>query len=204
MIQWKLKTNGKLFHSGLPHKALNPIEFAMDVVAELQKRFYVDFPRHDREAEYNYTTQSTIKPTQIHSKPGSINQIPPDCVVEGDIRLTPFYDVADVRVAMERYVADINANPEALVNGAVRGPHSHYVLPDEGRQATVELTWTFEGENGIACNISSPGHKALLDATKDVLGSVLPYSIGGSLPLVRDLQEKGFDVQIAGYGFSSR
>lgn len=53
-------------------------------------------------------------------------------------------------------------------------------------------------------NIDSPGHSALKEATKDVLGDVVPYSIGGSLPLVRELQEQGFDVQISGYGLSSR
>ena len=31
-----------------------------------------------------------------------------------------------------------------------------------------------------------------------------PFAIGGSLPLVRSLQDSGYDVQISGYGFSSR
>jgi acetylornithine deacetylase/succinyl-diaminopimelate desuccinylase-like protein len=30
-----------------------------------------------------------------------------------------------------------------------------------------------------------------------------PYSMTGSLPLVRDLQRKGFDVQITGFGRST-
>lgn len=204
MIQWKLKVTGKLFHSGLPHKGINAIEMAMDVVSYLQESFFRDFPRLPQEDEYNFTTQSTIKPTQMRSSTGSINQIPPECIVEGDIRLCPFYDVARVRQAIEGYVATINANPEILVKGAVRGPHSHYSLPDEDRNGVVELTWTFEGENGIACNIKSPGHKALRAATEAVVGAAKPYSIGGSLPLVCELQQKGFDVQIAGYGLSSR
>ena len=28
----------------------------------------------------------------------------------------------------------------------------------------------------------------------------MPYAIGGSLPLVRDMQRKGFDVQLTGFG----
>ena len=33
-----------------------------------------------------------------------------------------------------------------------------------------------------------------------MLGSVAPYSIGGSLPLVRDLKRGGFDIQMTGFG----
>jgi len=36
-----------------------------------------------------------------------------------------------------------------------------------------------------------------------VRGEAKPYSIGGSLPLVRDLQRGGFDVQITGFGLLS-
>jgi acetylornithine deacetylase len=41
---------GKLFHSGLPHKSVNPIELAMDAVGEIQRRFYQDFAPHPEEA----------------------------------------------------------------------------------------------------------------------------------------------------------
>ena len=40
---------GKLFHSGLPHKSINPIELAMDAVSEMQQRFYIDFGPHPGE-----------------------------------------------------------------------------------------------------------------------------------------------------------
>jgi acetylornithine deacetylase len=43
---------GKLFHSGLPHKSINPLELLMDAVLEIQKRFYRDFPAHPLEAKY--------------------------------------------------------------------------------------------------------------------------------------------------------
>jgi acetylornithine deacetylase len=52
--------------------------------------------------------------------------------------------------------------------------------------------------------LSLLGYKALVGATESLLGEAKPYSIGGSLPLIRELQEDGFDVQIAGYGISSR
>ena len=43
-LQWHLKANGRLFHSGLPHRGINSLELAMEAVAEIQKRFYKDFP----------------------------------------------------------------------------------------------------------------------------------------------------------------
>jgi acetylornithine deacetylase len=56
---------------------------------------------------------------------------------------------------------------------------------------------------GIACNIDSPAFKHLDSSTAEVLGESKPYSITGSLPLVGDLQEAGFDIQVCGYGHSS-
>jgi len=82
--------------------------------------------------------------------------------------------------------------------------------------------------NGVACNLESRGFKALCKATEEIVGHVEPYSITGSLPLIRELQvwkslmyrftflalspwtkakailkllqDEGFDVQTAGYG----
>ena len=52
-----------------------------------------------------------MKPTQISCTPGSLNQLPPECTVQGDIRITPFYNVHDVTARINEYVAEINANP---------------------------------------------------------------------------------------------
>lgn len=202
--QWRLKAVGKLFHSGLPHKGINSIEMAMDAMNTIQRRFYADFPRHPMEDVYNYATPSTMKPTQIRCTPGALNQLPPESFIEGDIRLAPFYDIKKVRAAIDGYVADINADPASLSKEGEHGAHAKYVLADEDRQGRVELTWLGDGENGIACNINSVGYAALLGATESVLGKCTPYAIGGSLPLVRELQDSGYDVQISGYGFSSR
>jgi len=46
---------------------------------------------------YGFATSSTLKPTQWSVPAGSINQIPGQAVVCGDIRVTPFYDVYEVR-----------------------------------------------------------------------------------------------------------
>ncbi|CAI5506368.1 unnamed protein product, partial [Closterium sp. Naga37s-1] len=95
MLAWKLKAFGKLFHSGLPHKAINPIELAMTALAEMQTRFYRDFPPHAMEKTYGFATPSTMKPTQWSYPGGSVNQIPGECTVAGDCRITPFYDEAE-------------------------------------------------------------------------------------------------------------
>jgi len=37
---------------------------------------------------------------------------------------------------------------------------------------------------------------ALREATQSVIGECEPYSVTGSLPLVGDMQEAGFDIQV--------
>lgn len=130
-IQWSLQAEGKLFHSGLPHKGMNAIEFAMDAVNYIQSHFYTDFPFHPEEKRYNYVTQSTFKPTQVSCSSGSLNQLPPDCTMQGDARITPFYHVKDVMKRVEEYVAAINADPSIVESPQFHGPHSKYNLPDE-------------------------------------------------------------------------
>ena len=105
---------------------------------------------------------------------------------------------------MKKYVEEINANPNILLAMGKHGSHTSYVLQDEDKKGVLDINWVGEGENGIACNLESSGAKAISMATKEVLGEVKPFAIGGSLPLVRELQDSGYDVQISGYGFSHK
>ncbi|KAM2698103.1 hypothetical protein FF1_037528 [Malus domestica] len=196
MIPWKLHVTGKLFHSGLPHKAINPLELAMEALKEIQLRFYRDFPPHPKEEAYGFATPSTMKPTQWTYPGGGINQIPAECTISGDVRLTPFYNVEDVMEKLQEYVDDINENIEKLES---RGPVSKYVLPDENLRGSLTLSFN-EATSGVACDLNSRGFHVLCKATEEVVGHVKPYSITGSLPLIRELQDEGFDVQTAGYG----
>ncbi|XP_073281644.1 acetylornithine deacetylase-like isoform X1 [Primulina huaijiensis] len=91
MIPWKLHVCGKLFHSGLAHKAINPLELAMEALKEIQSRFYKIFPPHPSESVYGFATPSTMKPTQWNYPWGGINQIPAECTISGDVRLTSCY-----------------------------------------------------------------------------------------------------------------
>ncbi|KAL8244553.1 hypothetical protein R6Q59_010811 [Mikania micrantha] len=196
MIPWKLHVTGKLFHSGLPNKAINPLELAMEALIEIQTSFYKDFPPHPKEAIYGFETPSTMKPTEWSYPGGGINQIPYECTVSGDVRLTPFYNVQDVINKLNEYVEYLNKNIDKI---PTRGPVSKYVLPDENLKGKIEITYD-ETTSGIACDIDSRGFHVLYQATKDAVGSVKPFSITGTLPLVKELQDEGFDVQITGFG----
>lgn len=196
MIPWKLHVTGKLFHSGLPHQAINPLELAMEALKEIQSRFYEDFPPHQKELVYGFATPSTMKPTQFCYPGGGINQIPSECTISGDVRLTPFYNVSDVIKRLQDYVDDLNQNIEKL---DCRGPVSKYVLPEEDLRGRITISFN-EASSGVACNLESRGFKVLCKATEEAVGHVKPYSITGTLPLIRELQDEGFDVQTAGYG----
>ncbi|CAL9780564.1 unnamed protein product [Musa acuminata subsp. burmannicoides] len=191
MIAWRLRATGKLFHSGLPHKAINPLELAMEAFKEIQLRFYRDFPPHPKEEVYGFATPSTMKPTQWSYPGGGINQIPAECTISGDVSVT------DVVKKLEEYVDDINANIEKL---GTRGPVSKYVLPDENLRGRLTITFDEAMTSGVACNLDSRGFHVLCKATEEVVGHVKPYSITGSLPLIRELQDEDFDVQTCGYG----
>jgi len=51
------------------------------------------------------------------------------------------------------------------------------------------LTVTFnEASSGVACDLKSRGFEVLCKATEKVVGHVKPYSITGTLPLIRELK----------------
>ncbi|PIA39925.1 hypothetical protein AQUCO_02600400v1 [Aquilegia coerulea] len=172
-------------------EAINPLELAMEALQEIQLRFYRDFPPHPKEEIYGFATPSTIKPTQWSYPGGGVNQIPGECTISGDV------SIEDVTKKLQEYVDDINANIEKL---GTRGPVSKYVLPDENLRGRLTISYGEAPMTGVACNLDSRGFHVLCKATKDVVGHVKPYSITGSLPLIRELQDEGFDVQTAGYG----
>jgi len=202
-ITWHLTANGHRFHSGLPHKGINAIEMGMEAVSRIQQKFYESFPACEKEREYKFITPSTMKPTQVKCAPGGLNQIPPEATISGDIRLTPFYDVAALKACIEAEVAAINADIESL---PVRGPCSKYVIrPEDGEPIVghLKLEWGDHLLTGIACDLTSPAFKLMCDSIKDVKGVAEPYSLTGSLPLVHDMQSEGFDIQLIGFGLMS-
>lgn len=203
-LQWHLKATGRLFHSGLPHRGINSLELVSEALSILQRKFYEDYPPHPQEEEYKFTTPSTMKPTQVECAKGALNQLPPWTTISGDIRLTPFYDPVEVMRKINGYVDELNQNMETI---PTRGPCSKYTLEGDDidiKRGTLEMTWaddetTVRQMEGIACDLNSAGLQAIKDATTEVKGEAKPYSISGSLPLVRQMQKEGFDIQITGY-----
>jgi acetylornithine deacetylase len=193
-----------LFHSGLPHRGINSLELVSEAMAVIQRRFYEDFPPHEQEQLYKFATPSTMKPTQVECAKGALNQLPPWTTISGDIRLTPFYDPITVMNKVNEYVAELNENMEGI---PTRGPCSKYTLQAgddvDITRGTLEMKWGDDVAGilqmeGIACDLKSPGLQALIDATAEVKGEAKPYAITGSLPLVKQMQKQGFDIQITG------
>jgi len=197
MMPWELTAKGRQGHSGLPQDAVNALILAYESVMEMMKRFHADFPAHEKEKDYGFKSPSTMKPTMWEHPPGAINQIPGSAKISGDIRVTPFYDAKIIKQKVDQYVADINNNLHTL---PTRGPCFKFEVADT--KGEVQLKWIGDIHRGIACNIHSDGFKAIEQATKEIIGHSKPYSITGTLPLVADLQEAGFDLQITGYGMS--
>ena len=57
---------------------------------------------------------------------------------------------------------------------------------------------------GMYCNLKSAGFKALKTSISEIKGSVECESLTGSLPLVQDMKEAGFDLQMVGFGMASK
>lgn len=198
-LPWSLTATGKKFHSGFPHRAVNPITMAHQAIAYIQKRFYQDFGTSAKDKDYLFAVGSSMKPTQIKCPPGSLNQIPLTCTIEGDARLTPFTAHDKVMAAVEGYVADINADPNSVLE---TWGYEKYTVEDEKVQGKIAFTWKVEGDPllGVAVNKTSAGYAALEGAIAAVRGKSNPFSLTGSLPIIADLQKDGFDVQICGFG----
>eukprot|EP00191_Tetraselmis_sp_GSL018_P003339 CAMPEP_0177609198 /NCGR_PEP_ID=MMETSP0419_2-20121207/18933_1 /TAXON_ID=582737 /ORGANISM="Tetraselmis sp., Strain GSL018" /LENGTH=437 /DNA_ID=CAMNT_0019104051 /DNA_START=132 /DNA_END=1446 /DNA_ORIENTATION=- len=198
MMVWKLKSTGRLFHSGWPSQAINSMELAMDALAELQRRFYKEYPASDNDRLYKFACSSSMKPTRWEAPPGTINIIPGQCSISGDVRLSPWYDCKDVIAKLKEWVEDINANIDKL---PTRSPESRYDLrPDIDCKGKLEIEFAEEYVNGVACDMESHGFKVMRAAWDEVYGGCQPFSVTGSLPCVRDLKDAGFDLNIFGFG----
>ena len=87
-------------------------QYCNDHVSSIMQSFYMPFIvillQHAEEARYKFATPSTLKPTQICCSEGSINQLPPWTEIQGDIRLTPFYDIFKCIEKVHGYVKELN------------------------------------------------------------------------------------------------
>lgn len=194
---WSLKATGVGGHSGMPQNCVNALELAMAASLELSRWFHERYPPSDDEKRWGFLSTSSLKSTVVEATNAKETKIPSDVTVRGDIRLTPFHDLAEVRRATEDFVKELDARLERddVPKGFPR------TRTQDGRRGTLSLRFEGGGTEGIACRLDSPGLQALKEAMKQVRGvDAQPFSLTGSLPLVRDLQRQGCDVQITGFG----
>ena len=197
---WELRVTGVGGHSGMPHNCVNALELGMAATQALIEWFNEHVPPHPDEPRWRFVSPSTCKPTMIHCDNDKITKIPGFVRILGDMRVTPFYDIASV-------LHDASAHMEALnaqIHAGARIAGFPTVRTNDGVTGTIELVSEGKLTEGIACDLDSPALRALTSAIADVRGAsaVKAYSMTGSLPLVRDLQRRGFGVQITGFGES--
>jgi len=198
-VSWKLKAQGLMGHSGLPHKAVNALYLGYEAVSEICNKVHTAFPPLEKEADYKFACPTNMKLTMVEHPPGAVNQIPGQATFQGDIRINPFYKVEDVMKKTLEIVEEVKKNILSLPG---KGPKMAYQVGEQ--VGSIDFTFSPGFYRGIACNIESPGFIAFNEATKEVVGESVPYSIGGSLPLVYELQQEGYDLQVAGYGLSAK
>jgi len=193
---WELNATGRSFHSGFPQKAINAIHLATEIVTYLEGRLHKDFSFGDKEKEYKFEIGSSIKPTQLSVPPSSLNIIPGECKISGDIRISPFYTVEQIKGAVEKYMSELD------VTSLPTHGYGKYVVVDGQTtyKGKAELKWLGNPYRGVAVDLTSKGYKALLEAIEVVCGESNPFSLTGSLPVIKDLQDAGFDVQVVGFG----
>ena len=195
---WELLAYGVAGHSGMPHNCVNAIELAMATSQALCAWFAIQLPPHPDEARWKFECSSSCKATVVECDNNKITKIPGYARILGDLRITPFYDVAETLAQAVAFVAELNQN----IQRGVAPKGFPRIMTEDGRCGRVELRPEGKLGEGIACNLDSPGLAALTRALREVRGesSVRAYSMTGSLPLVRDLQRQGFDVQVTGFG----
>merc|ERR1712076_236707 len=136
------------------------MELAMEALSELQRRFYATYPKTEMDKQYKFACSSSMKPTRWEVPPGTINIIPGECSISGDIRLSPFHSCKDVGVKLQEWMDDINAN---LCTLPTRSAESKFDLKEFGIDAKgkLEIELAEEHVDGVAVNMDSFGYTTL-------------------------------------------
>lgn len=214
VVTWAMKATGFSGHSGVPQNAVNALSLGMEAIRYIQQRFYQDFPFSAEASQWLYSNGSSLKPTRIEMPEGGVTNIPREVTFQGDIRFLPFFPWSTIKAAVEGYVAELNER--VIRNGGL--PHTggvdRFVIQDPKAKAAagssgaevpmlqgvIEWTWKGEPMTGLACDMDSVGYKALSDSIFEVTGDCKPFALTGSLPIIADLQQQGYDVQVTGFG----
>ncbi len=198
VVRWRLDVHGFSGHSGMTHNCVNALELAMATTLWLREQFSTIAPAHPEEARYHFATPSTFKPTLIDVPNRGVSNIPGFARVDGDLRLTPFHDLDAVQRAMAAAADELGT--QVALDAAP--PGFPRVRTADGRTGQLEFRWLGGATEGLACRLDSPLLAVLESAILRVRGRVERYSMTGALPIVRELQQRGFDVQVTGFGRS--
>lgn len=197
---WELRATGVPGHSGMPQNCVNALELCIATAQSLVEWFSGNVPPHPSEVRWKFSSPSTCKPTVVRCDNNKITKIPGVAQIFGDMRVTPFYDIASIFEQARVFVSGLN---DRIQRGDAPDGFPR-IRTKSGATGKVEFIPEGKLTEGIACDLESPALRKLISAIAKVRGQevVSPYSMTGSLPLVRDLQRRGFDVQITGFGES--
>lgn len=149
--------------------------------------------------------------------PEGVTNIPREVTIQGDIRFLPFTPAAEIKRKVEGYVADLNERVIRSHGLPHTGGVDRFVIPDPIQakaakaagagadsvpmlQGVLDWSWSAVSFTGVACDMESYGYRALCDSIYEVTGQCKPFALTGSLPIIADLKEQGYDVQITGFG----
>jgi len=127
MAAWRLTAEGKAAHSGFPQDGINAAELAREATRALQQWFYVTYPAHPLEPEYGFLTCSSLKPTRVRVDNDTVSKIPARAVVEGDIRLTPWYSAREASERASAFIADVRGLAPAERDAFQKVVHERFV-----------------------------------------------------------------------------
>jgi len=147
MAAWRLTAEGKAAHSGFPQDGINAAELAREATRALQQWFYVTYPAHPLEPEYGFLTCSSLKPTRVRVDNDTVSKIPARAVVEGDIRLTPWYSAREASERASAFIAGLE------VESLPRFGPSRYRVGEQAGKLRFELVG--KPVEGIACDRAS-------------------------------------------------
>lgn len=204
--RWSISITGRGGHSGYPHLCINPISVAHALISFMNDCFKRDF-QHDAAKHFAkahlYPTTSTCKCTGIWSQSPGQTIIPEHCSFYGDVRFTPDFSVEQIKAALPRYVAEFN---ERLASGALRssgGDGGEFLIVDNDGQkqsAVIDFSWSSTFGEPFVTDMNAPAYKEILGAMMDVRKKAQPFAALGTLPLIAELQARGFSLVPIGFG----
>ena len=199
---WKLRVTGKKTHTGFPLNGVNPLPIAFELSKMIIQKFGELCPKSEKDDEYKFSTHSNMKPTLISCPESGITQYYDYCEIFGDVRMTPFTDPYKLKIQLSEYVNSIDLNTISTVMETEYHP-CFVTTASDGTQCTYKFEWIKEPYCGIAVDTNSDGFVNLMKATTHHHDNCHFKSDLGAIPLVGQMQNAGFDIQMVGYGIGS-